>query len=140
MLTEHTPLPPSIELARGGCRRRAHHLRARGRGDGARARYPRRGGGGLSARRLVRQAPQADGRLGRALRQDRDGRGQGGCTRAWANTAIASPKARGGRPAVAHLPPSMCLPRATPSNGTVVTVGTSWTTIIPPVTHRCRHR
>src|SRR5262249_52276690 len=59
------------------------------------------------------QAPQAEGRLGRALRQDRDGRGQGGRTRAWANTAIASPKARGGRPAVAHPPPSMCLPRAT---------------------------
>src|SRR5262249_36617001 len=39
--------------------------------------------------------------------------GQGGCTRSWANTAIASPKARGGRPAVAHPPPSMCLPRAT---------------------------
>jgi hypothetical protein len=29
---------------------------------------------------------------------------------------------RAGRPAVAHLPPSMCLPRATPSNGTVMTV------------------
>src|SRR5262245_19383514 len=33
--------------------------------------------------------------------------------RSCANTAIASPKARGGRPAVAHPPPSMCLPRPT---------------------------
>jgi hypothetical protein len=32
------------------------------------------------------------------------------------------PEARGGRPAVAHPPPSMCLPRATPFEGTVVTV------------------
>src|SRR4029077_9092442 len=68
---------------------------------------------GLPKRRLVRQAPQADGRLGGVLRQDRDGRGQGGRARSWTNTAIASPKARGGRPAVAHPPPSMCLPRAT---------------------------
>src|SRR5262249_49020534 len=74
---------------------RAHHLRARGGGDGARTRNPRRGGGGLPARRFVRQTPQADGRLGRALRQGRNGRGQGGCARSCANTAIASPKARG---------------------------------------------
>src|SRR5262249_10037169 len=55
-----------------------HYLRARGGGDGARARHPRRGRGGLPARRLVRQAPQANGCLGRVLRQGRNGRGQGG--------------------------------------------------------------
>src|SRR5262249_55757307 len=48
--------------------------------------------------RFVRQTPQADGRLGSLLRQGRDGRGQGGRARSCANTAIASPKARG-RPA-----------------------------------------
>src|SRR5262249_442452 len=74
---------------------RAHYLRARGGGDGARARHPRRGGGGLPARRFVRQAPQADGRLGRVLRQGRNGRGEGARARSCANTAIASPKARG---------------------------------------------
>jgi hypothetical protein len=36
--------------------------------------------------------------------------------------AIKSGRRGAGRPAVAHLPPSMCLPCATPSNGTVVTV------------------
>src|SRR5262249_50740126 len=59
---------------------------------------PERRGGGLPARQPIREAAQADGRVGRVLRQGRDGCGQGGCARSCANTAIASPKARG-RPA-----------------------------------------
>jgi len=67
---------PALDVPRLG--RRAHELPARGCRDGARARHPRRGRGGLPTRRLVRQTPQADGRLGRLLRQGRDGQ-QGGC-------------------------------------------------------------
>ena len=52
---------------------------------------PERGRGGLPARRPVREAPQADGRLGRVLRQGRDGRWQGGRARSCANTAGSNP-------------------------------------------------
>ena len=65
--------------------------------------------------RPVRQAPQADGGMGRVLRQGRDGHGQGGRARSCATTAIASRKARG-RPASRRIAsPSRCLLRATSS-------------------------
>src|SRR5262249_59831760 len=63
---------------------------------GVRVGYPRRCGGGLPARRPVRQTAQADGRLGRLLRQGRDGRGQVGRARSYANTAIAPPRREAG--------------------------------------------
>src|SRR5262249_25374090 len=81
-----------LDISRLG-RRRNNISQPRDR-NGARARHPERRRSSLPPRRPVREAPQADGRLGRVLGQGRDGRGQGGRARLCANTTIA-PTRRG---------------------------------------------
>jgi hypothetical protein len=95
---------PSSAGRRGG----RHTLSANGAGP-----YRQRENGNLKGGRHDTAA---------RLRQGRDGRGHGGRARLCANTAIASPKARG-RPASRRTSSTVdVLALRHPSNGTVVTV------------------